>query len=150
MALSLDASGLTSPTGWDQLCSPIRAQALPSLLFPLLPHLNSAEGGWCRFCGRLPSALLSVPPRTQRTEGLPAWSLGGQGPDSACSAGNAVVIKPSELSENMANLLATVIPQYLDRVRCSPGLWGLRNSEFLQQGAKPGVGANDSRPLPLR
>uniref|UniRef100_A0A8C8XT94 Aldehyde dehydrogenase n=1 Tax=Panthera leo TaxID=9689 RepID=A0A8C8XT94_PANLE len=33
----------------------------------------------------------------------------------AIAAGNAVVIKPSELSENMANLLATVIPQYLDR-----------------------------------
>lgn len=36
-------------------------------------------------------------------------------------AGNAVVLKPSELSENMANLLATIIPQYLDKVRCSPG-----------------------------
>uniref|UniRef100_A0A8I3P0I9 Aldehyde dehydrogenase, dimeric NADP-preferring n=1 Tax=Canis lupus familiaris TaxID=9615 RepID=A0A8I3P0I9_CANLF len=33
----------------------------------------------------------------------------------AIAAGNAVVIKPSELSENMANLLATIIPQYLDR-----------------------------------
>ncbi|GAB5580572.1 aldehyde dehydrogenase family 3 member A2 isoform X1 [Prionailurus iriomotensis] len=33
----------------------------------------------------------------------------------AIAAGNAVVIKPSELSENTANLLATVIPQYLDR-----------------------------------
>ncbi|XP_030894312.1 aldehyde dehydrogenase, dimeric NADP-preferring [Leptonychotes weddellii] len=33
----------------------------------------------------------------------------------AIAAGNAVVIKPSELSENMANLLATMIPQYLDR-----------------------------------
>uniref|UniRef100_A0A452QYX2 Aldehyde dehydrogenase, dimeric NADP-preferring n=1 Tax=Ursus americanus TaxID=9643 RepID=A0A452QYX2_URSAM len=58
----------------------------------------------------------------------------------AIAAGNAVVTKPSELSENMANLLATIIPQYLDRVRCSPGLWGLRNSAFLQQDAKPWVG----------
>lgn len=33
-----------------------------------------------------------------------------------CSAGNAVVLKPSELSENMASLLATIIPQYLDKV----------------------------------
>uniref|UniRef100_A0A452QZ11 Aldehyde dehydrogenase, dimeric NADP-preferring n=1 Tax=Ursus americanus TaxID=9643 RepID=A0A452QZ11_URSAM len=33
----------------------------------------------------------------------------------AIAAGNAVVTKPSELSENMANLLATIIPQYLDR-----------------------------------
>ncbi|KAG8521926.1 Aldehyde dehydrogenase, dimeric NADP-preferring, partial [Galemys pyrenaicus] len=33
----------------------------------------------------------------------------------AIAAGNAVVIKPSELSENMANLLATLIPQYLDK-----------------------------------
>lgn len=38
-----------------------------------------------------------------------------------CSAGNAVVLKPSELSENMASLLATIIPQYLDKVRSSPG-----------------------------
>lgn len=75
-----------------------------------------------------------------RMDGAPAWSLGGQDSDSVCSAGNAVVTKPSELSENMANLLATIIPQYLDRVRCSPGLWGLRNSAFLQQDAKPWVG----------
>ncbi|XP_044106570.1 aldehyde dehydrogenase, dimeric NADP-preferring [Neovison vison] len=33
----------------------------------------------------------------------------------AIAAGNAVVTKPSELSENMANLLATIVPQYLDR-----------------------------------
>ncbi|XP_014644970.1 PREDICTED: aldehyde dehydrogenase, dimeric NADP-preferring [Ceratotherium simum simum] len=33
----------------------------------------------------------------------------------AIAAGNAVVIKPSELSENMATLLATIIPQYLDK-----------------------------------
>lgn len=58
------------------------------------------------------------------------WSLGGQRlwvrypghrPGSVCSAGNAVVLKPSELSENMASLLATIIPQYLDKVRCPPG-----------------------------
>ncbi|KAK2111066.1 Aldehyde dehydrogenase, dimeric NADP-preferring [Saguinus oedipus] len=30
-------------------------------------------------------------------------------------SGNAVVLKPSELSENMASLLATIIPQYLDK-----------------------------------
>lgn len=34
------------------------------------------------------------------------------------SAGNAVVLKPSEVSENTADLLATLIPQYLDKVRC--------------------------------
>ncbi|XP_027629493.1 aldehyde dehydrogenase, dimeric NADP-preferring isoform X2 [Tupaia chinensis] len=33
----------------------------------------------------------------------------------AIAAGNAVVLKPSELSENMASLLATVIPQYMDK-----------------------------------
>lgn len=33
------------------------------------------------------------------------------------SAGNAVVLKPSEVSENTADLLATLIPQYLDKVR---------------------------------
>uniref|UniRef100_A0A2K6GIA1 Aldehyde dehydrogenase, dimeric NADP-preferring n=1 Tax=Propithecus coquereli TaxID=379532 RepID=A0A2K6GIA1_PROCO len=33
----------------------------------------------------------------------------------AIAAGNAVVLKPSELSENVANLLATIIPQYLDK-----------------------------------
>nr|XP_044986517.1 aldehyde dehydrogenase, dimeric NADP-preferring [Jaculus jaculus] len=33
----------------------------------------------------------------------------------AIAAGNAVVLKPSEVSENMANLLATLIPQYLDK-----------------------------------
>lgn len=47
-----------------------------------------------------------------------------------CSAGNAVILKPSELSENMASLLATIIPQYLDKVRCSPGHeenWGARS-----------------------
>ncbi|XP_007526234.3 aldehyde dehydrogenase, dimeric NADP-preferring [Erinaceus europaeus] len=33
----------------------------------------------------------------------------------AIAAGNAVVLKPSELSENMAQLLVTIIPQYLDK-----------------------------------
>ncbi|KAI2581866.1 aldehyde dehydrogenase 3 family member A1, partial [Homo sapiens] len=33
----------------------------------------------------------------------------------AIAAGNSVVLKPSELSENMASLLATIIPQYLDK-----------------------------------
>uniref|UniRef100_A0A8C5VNA8 Aldehyde dehydrogenase, dimeric NADP-preferring n=1 Tax=Microcebus murinus TaxID=30608 RepID=A0A8C5VNA8_MICMU len=33
----------------------------------------------------------------------------------AIAAGNAVVLKPSELSENTANLLATIVPQYLDK-----------------------------------
>lgn len=47
--------------------------------------------------------------------------MGWGPPDSMCSAGNAVVLKPSELSENMASLLATIIPQYLDKVRSSPG-----------------------------
>lgn len=46
-------------------------------------------------------------------------------------AENAVVIKPSELSKNMANLLAAFLPQYLDRVRWFPGHRELLNSEFL-------------------
>uniref|UniRef100_F1N015 Aldehyde dehydrogenase n=2 Tax=Bos taurus TaxID=9913 RepID=F1N015_BOVIN len=33
----------------------------------------------------------------------------------AIAAGNAVVLKPSELSENTASLLATILPQYLDQ-----------------------------------
>ncbi|XP_051023875.1 aldehyde dehydrogenase, dimeric NADP-preferring [Acomys russatus] len=33
----------------------------------------------------------------------------------AIAAGNAVVLKPSEVSENTADLLATLIPQYLDK-----------------------------------
>lgn len=33
----------------------------------------------------------------------------------AIAAGNAVVLKPSELSENMAQLMANIIPQYLDK-----------------------------------
>ncbi|XP_073902782.1 aldehyde dehydrogenase, dimeric NADP-preferring [Castor canadensis] len=33
----------------------------------------------------------------------------------AIAAGNAVILKPSEVSENTANLLATIIPQYLDK-----------------------------------
>ncbi|KAG8521885.1 Aldehyde dehydrogenase family 3 member A2, partial [Galemys pyrenaicus] len=33
----------------------------------------------------------------------------------AIAAGNAAIIKPSELSENTANILAKLLPQYLDR-----------------------------------
>ncbi|KAM5306310.1 aldehyde dehydrogenase family 3 member A2 [Glossophaga mutica] len=33
----------------------------------------------------------------------------------AIAAGNAVIIKPSELSENTANILARLLPQYLDQ-----------------------------------
>ncbi|XP_024420459.1 aldehyde dehydrogenase family 3 member A2 isoform X1 [Desmodus rotundus] len=33
----------------------------------------------------------------------------------AIAAGNAVIIKPSEISENTANLLARLLPQYLDQ-----------------------------------
>ena len=32
-----------------------------------------------------------------------------------------MVLKPSELSENTASLLATILPQYLDKVTGSPG-----------------------------
>lgn len=69
--------------------------------------------------------------------------------DSMCSAGNAVVIKPSELSENTSSLLAAIIPQYLDKVKCSPGYkencvgarsLRLRDSDFLQQGSLVQVG----------
>lgn len=31
--------------------------------------------------------------------------------------GNAVIVKPSELSENTAKILAKLLPQYLDQVR---------------------------------
>ncbi|XP_014818113.1 PREDICTED: fatty aldehyde dehydrogenase-like, partial [Calidris pugnax] len=33
----------------------------------------------------------------------------------AIAAGNAVVVKPSEISENMAQLMADLLPQYLDQ-----------------------------------
>lgn len=33
------------------------------------------------------------------------------------SAGNAVVLKPSEVSDHMADLLSTLIPKYMDKVR---------------------------------
>lgn len=33
--------------------------------------------------------------------------------------GNAVILKPSELSENTAKILAKLLPQYLDQVRTS-------------------------------
>ncbi|XP_010158282.1 PREDICTED: fatty aldehyde dehydrogenase-like, partial [Eurypyga helias] len=33
----------------------------------------------------------------------------------AIAAGNAVVVKPSEISENTARLVADLLPQYLDR-----------------------------------
>ncbi|NWY60477.1 AL3A2 dehydrogenase, partial [Chionis minor] len=36
-------------------------------------------------------------------------------PCCACLAGNAVVVKPSEISENTAQLVADLLPQYLDR-----------------------------------
>uniref|UniRef100_A0A8D1X492 Aldehyde dehydrogenase family 3 member A2 n=1 Tax=Sus scrofa TaxID=9823 RepID=A0A8D1X492_PIG len=45
----------------------------------------------------------------------------GQLPESAtalptlCSLGNAVIIKPSEISENTAKILAKLLPQYLDQ-----------------------------------
>ena len=32
-----------------------------------------------------------------------------------------MVLKPSELSENTASLLAAILPQYLDQVTGSPG-----------------------------
>lgn len=32
-----------------------------------------------------------------------------------------MVLKPSEVSENMASLLATIVPKYLDKVRRSLG-----------------------------
>ncbi|KAK1331719.1 hypothetical protein QTO34_009693 [Cnephaeus nilssonii] len=57
----------------------------------------------------------------------------------AIAAGNAVVIKPSELSENMASLLASLIPQYLDKgpERCGsvPGdQWGVpETTEVLKE-----------------
>lgn len=52
------------------------------------------------------------------------------GTESLCFAGNAVVLKPSELSENVANLLATILPQYLDKVRSPPG----REDNCLRSG----------------
>ncbi|XP_066221087.1 aldehyde dehydrogenase family 3 member A2 isoform X1 [Saccopteryx leptura] len=36
----------------------------------------------------------------------------------AIAAGNAVIVKPSELSENTANILAKLLPQYLDPDLC--------------------------------
>uniref|UniRef100_A0A8C3EVC0 Aldehyde dehydrogenase n=1 Tax=Corvus moneduloides TaxID=1196302 RepID=A0A8C3EVC0_CORMO len=51
----------------------------------------------------------------------PSWG-GGWGEDvraqsrcCVCPAGNAVVVKPSEVSENTARLVAELLPQYLDK-----------------------------------
>lgn len=33
-----------------------------------------------------------------------------------CVLGNAVVVKPSEVSEHTSQLIADILPQYLDRV----------------------------------
>ncbi|KAL6094356.1 hypothetical protein STEG23_001365 [Scotinomys teguina] len=41
----------------------------------------------------------------------------------AIAAGNAVIIKPSELSEKTAKLLAKLLPQYLDQVRISQSIF---------------------------
>ncbi|KAI1231773.1 hypothetical protein IHE44_0007408 [Lamprotornis superbus] len=38
----------------------------------------------------------------------------------AIAAGNAVVVKPSEVSENTARLVAELLPQYLDKVSVAP------------------------------
>lgn len=75
------------------------------------------------------SSPVPSPKDTEHGGRLQIWLLGGQSvgvgsPDSVCSAGNAVIIKPSEVSENTANLLATLIPQYLDKVRGSLGREG--------------------------
>uniref|UniRef100_A0A8B9RVJ2 Aldehyde dehydrogenase family 3 member A2 n=1 Tax=Accipiter nisus TaxID=211598 RepID=A0A8B9RVJ2_9AVES len=42
----------------------------------------------------------------------------------AIAAGNAVVVKPSEISENTAQLVADLLPQYLDRVSLYPVVTG--------------------------
>lgn len=39
-----------------------------------------------------------------------------QHPCCICCVGNAVVVKPSEISENTSQLLADLLPQYLDQV----------------------------------
>lgn len=52
-----------------------------------------------------------------------------------------MVLKPSELSENMAKLLANIIPQYMDKVRAQENQlgsnWGEDETtvEFFQQGS---------------
>ncbi|XP_018883134.4 aldehyde dehydrogenase, dimeric NADP-preferring isoform X1 [Gorilla gorilla gorilla] len=75
-------------------------------------------------CACLLTTLPSTVPRTHKGGEASGVVLGraeplvkypGHRPGSVCSAGNAVVLKPSELSENMASLLATIIPQYLDK-----------------------------------
>lgn len=55
-----------------------------------------------------------------------------------------MVIKPSELSENMASLLATLIPQYLDKVRhrelSGRQALGARDGDCCGQRPSPGGG----------
>lgn len=74
-------------------------------------------------------------------------------PNSLCSAGNAVVLKPSELSENTASLLAAILPQYLDQVTGSPstlrteaqpGLWGGEIVNSCSHGPSHGWGEDSS------
>lgn len=114
-----------------------QALGTPVFFLSLLPHLSNSEG-WC--CPHSVCLKLFCPLRQgqRRWARLQTWSLGGQSAGSCPYshqpmgfAENAVVIKPSELSKNMANLLAAFLPQYLDRVRWFPGHRELLNSEFL-------------------
>lgn len=60
-----------------------------------------------------------------------------------------MVLKPSELSENTASLLAAILPQYLDQVTGSPGtlraeagpgLWGGEIVNTCSHGPSHGWG----------
>lgn len=42
-------------------------------------------------------------------------------PALSCPAGNCVVLKPSEISKNMEQVLAEVLPRYLDQVSRAQG-----------------------------
>lgn len=112
--LSLSCARLSFPVG--ALLGPS-----PSPLSVPLSHTSSTARRATQVLWPVPAALLSTPPGTRDGGGRQqAGSLGragGESADPVCSAGNAVVIKPSELSENMASLLASLIPQYLDQVR---------------------------------
>jgi acyl-CoA reductase-like NAD-dependent aldehyde dehydrogenase len=56
--------------------------------------------------------------------------------------GNAVVLKPSEISENTAKILAKLLPQYLDQVSISTHLvhviagWGSVCNFLSQQSTQ--------------
>lgn len=70
--------------------------------------------------GRDPPQTLSPRGAVGGCCGRQERSMRAQWPHWVCLVGNAVVVKPSEISENTARLVADLLPQYLDQVSVAP------------------------------